>query len=312
MLLNAILITIIIILVILFLLLWNNPRTVVVEKDAESQEKAKYEEIYRKKQAEMQLILTEERKKSIEKIRAEEKQLLEEIKKREKEIELEIQDKKTKALLDMEESLQSHERIKKIRQRELNDMIERAEELTEEKIEQFRTSLTEFMRRQHAAVDSAKREDELRQKDNFYKIVLSEEELEELSELNKAIKKLRNPLPFRKAVYDIYYKPKINEMVLRVVGNVRRTGIYKITHSKSKKVYIGQSVDIGNRWKQHAKRGCGADQLTQNKLYPEMLREGIESFTWEIIEEVEVEKLTEAEKYWQEYYDAKGFGYSIK
>lgn len=132
-------------------------------------------------------------------------------------------------------------------------------------------------------------------------------------ELNKAIKKLRNPLPFRKAVYSIYYQPKINELVLRVVGSGRVSGVYKITHIESGKVYIGQSVNIGNRWKQHARRGAGAESLTANKLYPAMLEYGLESFQFEIVEiGNEDSNLNEMEKYWQDYFQAKEFGYSMK
>jgi hypothetical protein len=43
-----------------------------------------------------------------------------------------------------------------------------------------------------------------------------------------------------------------------------------------------------------------------------MLEYGVENFTFEIIEEVEANKLNEREDYWQEYFHAKDYGYSIK
>lgn len=295
---------------IIFFLLGKGQKTIYI--DPESSEKAKYEEHYRKEREALDKRLTEERKVSIENIRKEEGELREKAKVREQEIYNKLEKQKQKILLDMEESLDLHRQKLENKKKQLNDLFEKEEIETLEKIEEFKILLDDWRSRQDAAVESAKREEKLREKDNFYKIVLSEEEIEELHELNKAIKKLRNPMPFRKAVYDFYYKPKINDLVRRITNNNKLSGIYKITHIESKKVYIGQSVDIGNRWKQHAKRGCGADQLTQNKLYPAMLKDGIESFTWEIIEEVEQEKLSEAEKYWQEYYSAKDFGYSMK
>jgi hypothetical protein len=54
-------------------------------------------------------------------------------------------------------------------------------------------------------------------------------------------------MPFYKAVYDIYYKNKVNDLVLRVVGKERISGIYKITDISNGKCYVGQSVDIGDR-----------------------------------------------------------------
>ena len=303
-------IVIVVLLGIIFFLLGRGTKTIYIDPTAE--EKARFEKEYREKREALQTHLAEERKVSIEKLRNEEKELREELKQRKLEYNIELEDEKQKALLNLQETLELHKNQIENKKIELDNVLKEVEFETETKIQTFKTLLEDWKSRQDAAVEANKREDEIKQKDNFYKIVLNEDEIEELFELNKAIKKLRNPLPFRKAVYDIYYKPKINDLVKRVVGIGRVTGIYKITHIESQKVYVGQSVDIGNRWKQHAKRGCGADIITQNKLYPAMLNEGIESFTWEIIEEVESDKLSEAEKYWQEYFKAKEFGYSMK
>ena len=43
-----------------------------------------------------------------------------------------------------------------------------------------------------------------------------------------------------------------------------------------------------------------------------MLEEGIENFTFEIVEEVDRSLLNDREDYWQNYFHAKDFGYSIK
>lgn len=43
-----------------------------------------------------------------------------------------------------------------------------------------------------------------------------------------------------------------------------------------------------------------------------MMEIGVENFTFEIIEECPKEKLNERELYWQDYFGAKEFGYSIK
>ena len=43
-----------------------------------------------------------------------------------------------------------------------------------------------------------------------------------------------------------------------------------------------------------------------------MLELGVENFSFEIIEECPNEKLNEREQFWQNFYKAKEFGYSIK
>ena len=219
--------------------------------------------------------------------------------------------KNLQAALDEEIEVRK-ERNKKLKI-ELASWIEEEKANAEIQVEKIHDWISDWKSKQDAVVESYKKLDELNNKDSYHRIVLSEEEVVELEELNKAIKKLKNPLPFRKAIYDVYYKPKVNELVLRIIGKQKVSGIYKIIHVQSGRTYVGQSVDIGNRWKQHAKRGCGADQITQNKLYPAMLQFGLESFHFEVVEEIEdTNKLNEAEKYWQEYFKAQEFGYSMK
>lgn len=76
--------------------------------------------------------------------------------------------------------------------------------------------------------------------------------------------------------------------------------------------YVGQAANLAERWKQHIKRGLGADPITKNKLYPAMKSIGVENFSFEVIEECERSKLDEREDYWQDFFKAKEFGYSIK
>ena len=78
-------------------------------------------------------------------------------------------------------------------------------------------------------------------------------------------------------------------------------GIYKIT-STSGKIYIGQSVDIEDRWKCHKKH----QEKGQSKLYSSLRKHGIENHIFEIIEECLQELLNEREVYWIKYFDSFG------
>ena len=83
------------------------------------------------------------------------------------------------------------------------------------------------------------------------------------------------------------------------------------TNIENNMCYIGQSVNVADRFKQHIKRGLGAETPTRNKLYPAMLSIGVENFTFEIIEECDRSLLDSREDYWQDFYHAKDYGYSI-
>lgn len=163
-----------------------------------------------------------------------------------------------------------------------------------------------------AAVEANKRIAEQALQDNFYRLTLSKDDLEEIEELRKCGKHLRNPEPLNKVIWKVYYENPYTSLIGRVVGPGIHCGIYKITNLANGMCYVGQSVDIANRWKQHIKRGIGAEAPTKNKLYPAMAEFGVENFSFEIVEECGKELLDAKEDYWQDFFKAKEFGYSIK
>ena len=134
----------------------------------------------------------------------------------------------------------------------------------------------------------------------------------EILKLKEVLPYLRDSEPLNKVIWKVYYEKPSTDMIGRVVGPGVHTGIYKITNIENNMCYVGQAVNIADRWKQHIKRGLGAETPTRNKLYPAMLSFGIENFTFEVIEECDRDLLNSREDYWQEYFHAKDFGYSIK
>ena len=177
---------------------------------------------------------------------------------------------------------------------------------------QVRAVLEQERKNVDAAVEAAKRHQEMENQQDFYRLVLTDEDITEIKRLREVLPYLRDKTPLNKVIYKVYYEKPLTDMISRVVGTGQHTGIYKITNLNSQKCYIGQAVDIANRFRQHVKRGVGAEDWTRNKLYPAMYSLGVENFSFEIIEECERSKLNEREDYWQEFFHAKDFGYSIK
>lgn len=188
-----------------------------------------------------------------------------------------------------------------------NLIIQKQEELN--KISQ---ELVEAKAKQNAIVEANKRAEEVKQKEQFYKLNLSEIDIEEIKKLRSIIPYLRSAEPINKVIWKVYYEKSYTDLIGRVIGQGVHTGIYKITNIENQKCYIGQAVNIADRWKQHIKRGVGAEAPTRNKLYPAMYELGPEQFTFEILEECDKSLLDSREDYWQEFYQAKEFGYSIK
>jgi hypothetical protein len=163
-----------------------------------------------------------------------------------------------------------------------------------------------------AAVSAAKRAEEMKTAKDFYRIQLSEADIEEIKVLRSIEHLLRDKEPLNKIIWKCYYEKPSTDLIGRVIGGGIHTGIYKITEIETGKCYVGQAANLADRWKQHIKRGVGADTPTRNKLYPAMNAAGPENFTFEIIEECTRALLDEREDYWQDYFKAKEFGYSIK
>lgn len=163
-----------------------------------------------------------------------------------------------------------------------------------------------------AAVEANKRAQAIEEQENFYRLQLSKDDLNEIIKLREIAPFLRNQEPLNKVIWKVYYEKAYTDLIGRVIGKNQKTGIYKITNIQNQMCYVGQAVDVANRWKQHIKRGIGAETPTKNKLYPAMMEVGVENFTFELIEECASAQLNEREKYWQEFFKAKEFGYSIK
>ena len=163
-----------------------------------------------------------------------------------------------------------------------------------------------------SAVEANKREVAKEQEQNFYRLNISEKDLEEIKQLRLVADLLRDKEPLNKVIWKVYYEKPTTDLVGRVIGPGVHTGIYKITNLQNQMCYVGQAANLADRWKQHIKRGLGAETPTKNKLYPIMQSVGVENFSFEVIEECDRSKLNEREDYWQEYFHAIDFGYSIK
>lgn len=87
-------------------------------------------------------------------------------------------------------------------------------------------------------------------------------------------------------------------------------GIYKITNTITNQCYIGQSVEIEKRWKDHIYESKHLHHKT--KFYLALNQYGIDAFKFEVLEECPLnqEILDERERYWIEYYNSYKDGYN--
>ena len=72
-------------------------------------------------------------------------------------------------------------------------------------------------------------------------------------------------------------------------------GIYKITNTVTGDFYIGSSKNVKRRWTVH-KYSSTWKNYPNNPMYLDMQKYGVDKFEFEILEEVEADKLKETEQ----------------
>lgn len=180
------------------------------------------------------------------------------------------------------------------------------------KIQSVENTLQDLKERRDAAIQQAINDYEDNLNKNFYILQITDKDLNDITLLREISNKINKKEVIGKIIYKVYIEKYYTDLIGRVLDNKSFSGIYKITNQINQMCYVGQAVDIKKRWLQHIKRAIGAEPLINNKLYPAMQKYGIENFSFEVIDRCDKDKLNEREKYWQNFYKAKSFGYSIK
>ena len=183
------------------------------------------------------------------------------------------------------------------------DFVEQFREENSKKIaaaKELTAKLAELRSAADAATEVAKRHAEEENFIAYHSLQLEERALADIKKLEDIVPSVSAEAgeAIAKVIWKVYYEKPFGDMVGRILGNSHPTGIYRITNARNSKCYVGQAVDIGDRWRQHIRRALNAEPRTQNKLYPAMYKEGLQNFTFEIIEECSRDKLNEREDYW--------------
>ena len=109
--------------------------------------------------------------------------------------------------------------------------------------EEARNYFDDLQSKVDAAVAASKREEEKRQEQNFYRLVLPESDLYEITQLRAVEPYLRDREALNKVIWKVYYEKPYTDMIGRVLGTGIKTGIYKITNITNNMCYIGQAVN---------------------------------------------------------------------
>ena len=178
----------------------------------------------------------------------------------------------------------------------------------EQELSSVLTLLDDYKKKQQVINEAILRQRRLDEQQDFYRVCLSEFAIEDIKLLQEIRQKLHTTESFNKLIYDVYVSKQVQEMVKRVLQGGAPSGIYKITRLKTGEIYIGKSTNVKDRWQQHCKTVFGAGTIAHSILHTTMQKDGLQNFTFELIEEVPKDKLTEREKYWINFYGSRDYG----
>lgn len=165
----------------------------------------------------------------------------------------------------------------------------------------------------NALIEQFKKDEEARKEADFYRIPITPAAQNDINKLKGVAAQLNNPATLYKLIWKEYYENGFNAMIGRVLGNDKeKSGIYKITDIRNQMCYIGQTTNFKNRWRTHAKRAVKAEEGTSNRLYQDMWENGLENYTFQIVEICGKDKLTEREKFYIDFFNSKEWGFNSK
>ena len=175
-------------------------------------------------------------------------------------------------------------------------------------IEVLTKEINEYSAKQAAINEAIMRQRALEEQQDFYRVCLGPEAASDVEILNAARRNLKKPEIIDKIIYDNYIGKPVLEMIKRVLQNTTCSGIYKITCIKTGEIYIGKSTDVKSRWQQHCKSAFNCGTIAHSLLHTKMKKHGIENFTFELVEQVPKEQLSEREKFYINFYQTKETG----
>lgn len=182
------------------------------------------------------------------------------------------------------------------------DYILKKAELMEE-IECIQEDLNNFKAKQEAVNMAILRQKELNEKEDFYSILIPENDREDIQVLQSMDLKLHNRDVIPKLIWDLFVRRPVQEMAKRVTGGNKVSGIYKITNKKTGEAYVGKTTDISTRWQNHCKTAIGLEGAARTTLHNRLAKDGLWTYTWEILEQVDKDHLSTREAFYIDLYD---------
>ena len=177
-------------------------------------------------------------------------------------------------------------------------------------LEPLMKEVEDYRAKREAIIEAQKREIELRDQLEYHKIQLNEVVIGDIKYIQSILGRLSKPDIVAKVVWEAYIQGPTKEMLNRIIGKERKTGIYRITDIDTQECYIGQGTDVAKRLTEHIKGTLGIQSIADQRIHHVMSEKGLQNWTFELLEECAKEDLNNREKFYISYYKSNEFGYN--
>lgn len=223
---------------------------------------------------------------------------------------LDEEEKEAKSRINKE--MRAYREFKEKLNNEFEEQMMAQQKLRKDELDLIIEEIKDYEKKREVINKQILMEREAKEKADFYRIVVSDYDIEDLKLISQIEQNFHNKEVLNRAVFDTYIKKPMSEMIKRVLEGRSPSGIYMITNTLTNEIYIGRAVSIDKRWQEHCKSCFNLGTIAHSTLHTRMAKEGIWNFTFQILEEVPKEKLSEREKYWINFYHSKDYGMNEK
>ena len=181
-------------------------------------------------------------------------------------------------------------------------------------LDRITSVLQEYTLKQQNINKAILKQKEIQERQDFYRICLSNEAKSDINYLLSISSSLKNPTILYKLIWSEYVQHPFQQMLKNVLGATDpKNVIYAITNLKTNEIYVGKTKgEVSKRWTEHIKSSLNIGTIKTAKIH-EALYNNWDSFSFTIIEKVVSESsLSEREKFYIDFYQSNIYGYNLK
>ena len=175
------------------------------------------------------------------------------------------------------------------------------------------STLNEYKKKRQVINEEILRQRAIEEQQDFYRIVLTDQDKEDIHYLLSIINNIKNKQLLYKLIWSEYIQKSFSGTLKRVLeGKEPRCVIYKITNLKTQEIYIGKTkAEVSKRWTEHVKTSLNIGTIARSKIHVALFGHWDE-FSFEVLEKVEDEsQLSAREKFYINFYQSNIYGYNM-